>query len=293
MSKVALMDVPRVDIETGKLDNGVTISHGSAAILAKLYDLSSSRLRPVFEHYLINVSTLIRNCISSFKIEKPKEILELLRTEVAQYNLYLSQYCLPDTQAAIPVNVFYYYPSYTLLPDKYLKNLTTMDRTINSVQTEVARFFYKNSEHYENLKIHVDVVGKRRLPHLEVLKAIKHLDLNADYRRTLMISHIPVDYHYSNFVPKFTLMRSHTAELTTRDKFGKMVFKYEVPFNRYTHLLFGDGKLIRPILSSQQKKKLEEVAIQRKWKFKTEHTIYEYIVKTGLAPSGYFKDSPF
>ena len=74
MTKVALMDVPRVDIETGKLDNGATISHGSAAILAKLYELSSSRLRPVFEHYLINVSTLIRNCISSFKVEKPKEL---------------------------------------------------------------------------------------------------------------------------------------------------------------------------------------------------------------------------
>ena len=287
------MDVPSIDIDSGTLDNGATISHGSAAILAKLSEISTQRTRPIFEHYLINIAMIIRNCISSFKTEKPKDILELIRIEMAMYNLYISQYCRPDTDKQITVDIAYYFPSYATVPMEYLKTLTKSELTTNTIQKAIHKHFFKNSERYENVRLHTFTVGDRRLPHIELMKELKQIDPTTEFRRTVMISHMPVDYHYSTLVPKYTLLRSHTAEFVTREKFGKMVFKYDLPFNRYTHLLYGDSKLIKAVLSTAQKKKIADIAEQKKWKYKSESAIHSYIVQTALVPSSYLSKAPF
>lgn len=284
--------IPTVDIDTGELSNGRTVSHGTAAVFEKLYKLSSDRKRPTFEYFLINMATLIRNIISSFKTDNPKEVLQRLQLEMEMYNLYISQYSIPDTSSALAINTVFYYPSYATIDDQYIKQPTKVEKQVNDLLKALYKYQSPTRELYDNIHTNLVVVGKHRLPHIELNNHLHTLDINANYKRFCMVSHAPLDYHFSNYSPKFWLLRSHTGDIVTKDVFGEMVFKYKLPFNKYIHLIYGDGKHIRCILSSQQKRKLEEIAIREKWKYKTENSIMGYILKSGLVPYGYYKNSP-
>jgi hypothetical protein len=292
MVNVNTPNIPTVDIDTGELSNGKTVSHGTAAIFEKLYKLSSDRKRPTFEYFLINIATLIRNIISSFKTVEPRLVFRYLQLEIEMYNLYISQYSIPDTNNSLVINTVFYYPSYANIHEQYIKKPTKSEKQVNDLLKALYKYQSTTRELYDNIYTNVVTVGKHKLPHIELNHHLNTLDMNANYKRFCMVSHVPLDYHFSSYSPKFWLLRSHTGDIVTRDVFGEIVFKYKVPFNKYTHLIYGDGKYIRSVLSTEQKRKLESIALRDKWKYKTESSIMTYIIKSGLVPYGYYKNSP-
>lgn len=286
-------NIPDVDIDTGELSNGRAVSHGTASILKYLYDNHAVVKRPVYEYYLLNVGTILRNIHSTFRDQMSvKVLLDRLQQEMDMIKLFISQYSTVDTNNGLKIQLVFYHPSYSTIHDKYLKNLTASEKLVNTSLADLHKYYPDTVEVYDNIYIHHISVGKKTSPHIELNRYLVRQDVNANYKSHCMVSHIPLDYHFSSFSPKFSLLRSFTGDVRTRDMFGQMVFKYEVPFNKYTHLIYGDNKYIRPILSSTQKKKVEEIAKRNKWKYKTEHSIMEFLVKSGLVPMEYFKYSP-
>lgn len=285
-------NIPTVNIETGELSNGRVISHGTASVLHKLYTLSSDIKRPTYELYLISIATIIRNIFSSFKGIQPKQMMQMIIAEIEMYNLYISQYSSDDVKKGLSIEVVYYYPSYKTVKPEYLRNLSKAEVEVQDMQKLLFKNFADSREVYGNVHTNMVIAGRKQLPHIEVNKYLNRLDPNMNYKKCCMVSHVPLDYHFSAYSPHFTLLRSHTADLVTRDRLGDILFKYKIPFNKYTHLVFGDSKYLKCILSVSQKKKVEEVSLRDKWKFKTEYQIMEYFLKSGLVPHTYFKNGP-
>jgi hypothetical protein len=110
----------------------------------------------------------------------------------------------------------------------------------------------------------------------EEIKTIKN-----DHR-VVMVSHHPVDYHIGHDVRSFRLVRSYTGEVIPYRGLSKSVFKTDlIPFNIYTHPVFGDKEDIKSRLSPTKKEILDE-AERDEWRYKTRDYIRERFFKLGI-----------
>ena len=109
-------------------------------------------------------------------------------------------------------------------------------------------------------------------PHIELLKDLNETKINGQpitdlkYRKVLLISHIPLDFDLYTRFAEFTLLESYTGSLKSVKQFGKKVFNDEnIPFNKYTHLLFGDKWYLKSLLSRKEKQTILAHAEKEHW----------------------------
>ena len=292
------------DIRERSIDDEVIGSHGINGIVSVFMDEVKSKIIPIWDTSLVNVSTLIRNNIDDdlndkIIIDKTMEDIFILLTVIKEFYFY------SRIKPNFPCIIFYA-PLYDALNLHKRDNKTNnrIDKLINKMIS--LNYFNKS---YTNIKpeninnifcFSIMLGNSRRLPHIELLDMLDKLNkdfnrINKSYiqneRRYMLISHNPVDFHLFKYLKNIWLMESYTGSIKEQQDIPSKIFKLPfLPFNKYTHLLFGDSIFIKPLVQRKQKQLFLDKAQKERWKYKTEEGIYQDIIRTNLIHKEDLKD---
>lgn len=276
-----------INPEQPNVFNGIEVSYGIAPILGAISDISKKRDRKVWNLYIINIETLIRD-----RRDNTATVEQIARnvitdcTVLAQYiATYNNMVRSPHTKVN-PV-ICFYIAQYENISKKYLREKFpkgteerwTIRNRISEIITQEG--FIESFEGTDILFTIED--GKKYWCHKGLLQSLGSKYDNIPYRTTLLISHVCSDFHLYRVFKDFTLLESYTGAFKQSKEFGKKVFGDEsVPFNKYTHLLLGDKWYIKLQLDNKSRKLLKEHAAKNNWSVLPEKTILEQIVNMHL-----------
>ena len=259
---------------------------GTAFILNSFALLAKERIKPSWDTFLINIHTLIRNNVQDID-EHDQFIINRVNKDISMILEYITEYLslLPEV---FDPHVIFYVPFYSI-PTLHNRTASPTRIKINKVTKKMYDSIQGSEERsqFGNLTVIIYKVGSHKFPHLEL--ADKLSDLNSRlskniYRRYLMISHCPIDFHLYTKVRYFFLLESYTGHIKTPELLGQKVFDLNIPFYTTTHLLFGDSVHIAPLVQRSEKKKFIEQANRSGWYKKTETMILDEIKKMNTIP---------
>lgn len=274
--------------------NGIEVSYGIAPILSTLSNLSTRMNRPQWTLYLINVETIIRDRKDQRSNER-SVAEDVLRdcSVLAQYISAYSTHTLPPQMKTKPL-VCFYLPHYEGIPKIHLRDKLpkgTEDRW--EVRDEIEKLLKAEGyqDHYESTRVAYSIVGNDGWAHKELLKELVGIHSDIRYRKTLMVSHVPLDFHLYRTFNDFNILESYTGTIKNPKLFGKKVFGDEAfPFNKYTHLLLGDKWYLKSLITPAAKKQLKERAIREHWSLMPDKEVLRSLIKANVAlPDLYVK----
>lgn len=103
--------------------------------------------------------------------------------------------------------------------------------------------------------------------------------------QVMMLSHVPLDYHAYKAFKNFVLIYSNTGASVNPRKtnLGTKVYgKSVIPFNKVTHICFGDKDFIKGILTIKQRRMMIDDATKEKWWSKTSDYVIKRISFAGI-----------
>lgn len=279
-------ELQRIDPAKRQVFNGVEVSFGIAPILSTLGDVARWSHKPNWTTYLFNVETIIRD-----RKEKDTTQMQIARgvltdcTVLAQYVAAYCRHTLPAKMKVRPV-VCFYLPHYETIPQQYLREKLPKGTEERWEIRQIVENILQDEgfpTRFEETDVKFDIPEYKkggRWPHKELMNELASDYGGMRYNQTLLISHVPLDFHLYRAVKDLTLVESFTGALKTSRDFGKKVFnEEEIPFNKYTHLLLGDKWYLRSQVRAAEKRKIKEVAKKERWHLLPEKAIAESIVK--------------
>lgn len=289
-----MSELQRIKAGEATVWEGLEVSYGISPILSKFSDLSMLKNRPCWTLFLINVETLIRNRKTYKANEKPddpkKTAAEVLSdcTVLAQYIAAYCRLTIPPQlkQTAI---ICFYLPNYATIPKTYLKEKMPAHTEWRwAVLQAVKELLRKQgwTARYEGAEVVFCAPSEKELwPHRGLVKDLTKNFNDLGYRKTLLISHVPVDFMMYKTFKDFTLLESYTGNLKTIKDFGKKVFKEEYfPFNKYTLLLLGDSHYLKSQVERKAKKTVKECAQSRHWNLLPDKQVLSEIQSLAVVP---------
>lgn len=277
----------RIQPDRPQLFHGIEVSYGIAPILTTFSNLSMQNRKPSWTLYLINVETIIRDRKQDTKsMEDIARAVLLDCTVLAQYIAAYNSLTLPPQMKQPPI-ICFYLPHYEKLPPAYLKDKLPAGTDIRwKIRDNIEKILAKEGyqENFESTKIIFDIVGKNGgWPHKDLLKDLVAMQEGLRFRKALMVSHIPLDFHLYRVFSEFTILESYTGALKQQKQFGKKVFNDDtLPFNKYLHLLLGDKWYLKSMLAPAIKKQLKERASREHWTVIPDKSILESLINMKL-----------
>lgn len=276
-----------INPEQPNVFNGIEVSYGIAPILGAISDISRKHIRKVWELYIINIETLIRDRRDN--ASTPEQTARNVITDCTVLSQYIATYnnlIRSPTTKFNPV-ICFYIPQYENMDRKYLRDKFpkgTEERW--AVRDRVSEIIANEGfiESFEGTDIIFSVEdGKKEWCHKSLLKSLASKYNNIPFRPTLLVSHVCSDFHLYRVFKDFTLLESYTGAFKYPYDFGKKVFGDEnVPFNKYTHLLLGDKWYIKLQLDNKSRNTLKKYAANNNWKVLPDKAILEQIVNMHL-----------
>lgn len=283
-------ELQRIDPDTRQVFNGIEVSFGIAPILSTLSDLSRRPNRPAWTLYLINVETIIRD--RKEKDVTPEAMAKGVITDCTVLAQYIAAYCRYTLPAKLNLRplICFYLPHYEQIPALYLrKKLPKGTEERWHIRGLVENIL--NKEGFPARFEETDVICSvpehclgQQWPHKELLKDLVTTQDGIRYRKVLMVSHVPLDFHLYRTFADFSLLESFTGAIKQPKQFGKKVFGDDaIPFNKYTHLLLGDKWYLEPQIKGAAKKTLKEMALRQRWSLLPDKAIAEALVGARVA----------
>lgn len=264
--------------------NGIEVSYGIAPVLNTFANLSQQFKKPYWNLFLINVETIIRDCKNSGSEEGIAKITLRDCTVLAQYIANYARLSKPAGLKEHPVIVFYL-GHYENIPRIYLREKFPAGTEVRwGIRDEIEEILKNEgfAAGFEDAEIVFTVVGsKGGWPHKELAKDLSSRIEMLRYRKVLMISHVPLDFHlYRLFSKGFNILESYTGAIKSPNQFGQKVFNNDViPFTKYTHLLYGDKYYLKSLITTKQKRELREVATREHWSILPEKSVLQSLVR--------------
>lgn len=217
----------------------------------------------LYDSLLINIRTIYRNLIGSVKTEDRKELTPYVLAEVLATELRVIETLVSEVSEG-RCAVEFYHCSYESIMKDFSHSLPRVPTTPGQKEAVALEF--------STLKaLKVDIVSKppihywnRKFPELGT--------------KTLLLSHYPVDllnrYRFQNLA----LLESHTGAIkppsvwSTKLKDGQAL--EEIPFDRMTLQMFGDGVHFAP-MPKKVRMTLYNIAVKKKW---THATTKDYVI---------------
>lgn len=252
-------------------------SIGLNRILSRFVDRSTQDRNPEFTACLISAFTVFRNVIGTYPDLKIEEIEQAF---VKDINLFLEYY---DTYIAITKNTFMnnkyatvvvYFPDYSHVEKDILKDQTGKTLELFALYKKFLSRYSGRDEMIkktEHILCYWVSAGPASYPHRDVSRKFRSIvgDARAIYSsgdKIALISHIPLDYHIGGRLRNIALLESYTGKLRPQKEFNLKLNKDGlIPFTTTTHVVFGDGVLIKPMITPKIKKLLLEHADREKW----------------------------
>jgi hypothetical protein len=233
-------------------DTGIHYSTG-----ALLDVFIASNLHKKYEHWFINIETVIRNFIDNMNGDAADKIKFLKRKDFTKMiDELVSDISIMYDQISDDFNLVFYKIDYSKLSDSYGN--------------------FKQDDDFKGLKYYVylyqDIIIKKLKEHIDII-FIKH-DKLPHLNKTLITTHIPVDLFNFKNVKDIMLFESFTGELKPESKWYT---KYKplkdkdmsvIPFVEVLYVIFGDNWRIKA-LPIKTRLNIYDIAIKKKWNYKT------------------------
>ena len=266
---------------TKELEN----SYGLMPILNAFANLTRSNHLKFWDLYLINIETLIRD-----RKNNTSDITTIARNILNDCNVlvkYIGEYArlFQRDHTKNKIIICFYMNKYEALPDLYIREKFpkgTEERW--KIRDKVAKMIDDGPKSEEGIDVVFSVQSNTKVwPHKEMVKDLIHNFQGVPFMKALMISHIPLDFHLYRTFSDFTILESYTGAFKTQKQFGKKVFGNEnLPFNKYTHLLFGDKWYIKPLVEHKTRKLILDKAIKEHWTLLPDKAILKSLVDMHL-----------
>ena len=206
--------------------------------------------------------------------------MQILQQYISSYN----RINLSSVQKKYTPYIVFYFPQYKVIPHDYLRvklpkgteeRWKLQDAILDTVRNK------SMPEAIDTTQILYISSGSSKSvwPHKDLLKDIRSVISGSQYAPCLMISHVPLDFHLYRYFNDFTLLESYTGVLKKCTVFGKKVFGDDaLPFNKYTHLSFGDKWYMNGLASFSVRHQIKERALKEHWKLLPDKGILERLI---------------
>lgn len=257
---------------------------GSIAINRILDHLRTFSDKVPYRLFMINAYTLVNNVCSMLKHASPMQINDALNNEISHLRVYIDAY--GKTHNVTPI-VIYYIPKYQYLPKELIRdNSKNANGIVDAIYKDVIRQYLStptliDSEGYTLVEYTVPV-GNHGFPHRELYSWLLKQNIPGyipDRDRVAILTHCIVDLHISSRLGNMTLLERYTGKAIPSKDFGhKLHSSGYIPFNIYTHRVFGDKLHFKPLVSSKDRDKLVNIAKEKKWMVSTADYVLKDIV---------------
>jgi len=273
---------------------------GTYKILEMLSGMSNKRV-PTWDVMLVNVLTLIRNNLG--KNTRDDEVAKWTYDDIDNIVSAYANHNANQSKPADHPHFVVYFPNYEALPMLHRRKPNATTVRLYKIMEEIIKKHHprtikgpQKDQSVSGVECYVTHAGdKYTYPHQVlstfIMKTLQQQRLSISRLfgvvdcRVGMISHCPIDLHMSRYLKKFSLIESFTGEVKSLDSFGTKIFKKDfLPFNSVTHLLFGDSVQIEPMAKNKTKALLLERAQQHRWISRSEASIIDDVVVSGLIP---------
>lgn len=284
------MQLQQINPDAPNVFNGVTVSYGIAPILGAISAQARNSKRHRWILYLINIETIIRD-----RKEKDTDADQIARgvitdcTVLAQYISTYNQLVSPNSK--IKPLICFYFAKYEHINPKYLRDKfpkgteekwRIRDKVAALIEDEGFLTSYENTD----IVFSVEEGNGKYWPHKELVKDLNDRFSGISFRSTLLVSHVPFDFHLYKVFNDFTILESYTGAFKHKRDLGKKVFGDEsIPFNKYTHVLLGDKWYMKQQVDSKTKKLIKEKSKNNNWNLLPDKSILESLVDMHLPVS--------
>jgi hypothetical protein len=214
--------------------------------------------------------TIIRNCYDSNLSDE--EIISRVNNELELLKSYIISYNESFIESS---DILFYVPNYN--------GLSIHKRSIKGNKARIEQLTQSLGKMLPNRLTNIYNTNKTRIfvdafdasfPQFNIYKFIMNNTKKGSSSDVLLISHCALDWHLYQLIFHTEVLESFTGNIINYKQFGEKIFKNKfIPFNKYTHLVFGDSLLVNPILKRKEKQLALEVAETRKWHIRTESEI--------------------
>lgn len=264
-----------------------TNSLGTQSLLDALGRFSPKNELYSWDTTIINAGTIVRNNLSKEKSDQ--EVLSGTLSDLSSLTTSIYHYFKDNQLGDIPY-ILFFIPNYNRLNPVFRRKLSPNEERITKLLTKLSLEIKdrKNGDKhmYFDMPMYFITAGNNvTLPYRHVfdkislingeLKGIKKVMT----RKYMLISHIALDYYLFRCFRNVKLFECFTGLVKEERDLGKKVFKEDgIPFNVYTHVLFGDSTKVKPLVSHNKKSKFVELAHRERWMLKQDTSIRSSIV---------------
>lgn len=279
----------------GPLTN--TVSYGTDGLLNFFEESDGQLQKGYYDTVLVNIKTLIRNAINTHG-DNYEKVLNALNSDSSQLLNTIAIYMGNFSKGVLNnPNAIFYISQYEI-EESYRRKETKVN---SRVEKFTKRYFssLKNEEgeysgiDYAVRKYNTCYTAQSLLKEIFDYEAKKKKGFGK-LRRTLLISHCPIDFHLLFKMKNCRLLQSFTSKVLKYEDLSKKVFKNEdIPFCSPTHIAFGDNVDLKAFAFRKNKKLLFEQAKKNRWFARGEEYIINDISSTLQIPKSTFKRYKF
>ncbi len=267
-----------------------------ASLFETINRMASDYRSPNWDYLLINASTLFRNNLS--KDLNQRQVIDESGLDSSVIKGAIRNYWRKNPKSPKRLEIIEYIPNYAALPLLFKRTESKANAQVHEIVKYVRKFVEKESagkpvKEPDDLAptTILNVGSSVRYPHQDLLQYIHQSRQNdksflgMNHLRVAMISHCPIDWHIGFYFKQFHLLESFTGNVRDLSMLGEKLFKDKfIPFNRATHVLFGDNVHVKPMALRKNKQLILDVAQKHKWYSKSESSIIDDIVRTLSVP---------
>lgn len=267
-------------------------SYGLRGILNTLIKLTASPNKYAWSLYLINAFTLVRNVYTK-KNMTVGELMTEFNVDCINLLSAIDAYAATYKRPSKPI-ICMYFPEYDSIPSLFCRPRDKfpieygMYHTVKTIMLRSLIEDNPNNVLNNTLFItsEVPLPYEEHWPHVEVFRDLSKRFPGVSAANAVMISHAPIDYHLRSRLQRFMVLESFTGTLKTFNELKSKVIPIkdeEVPFNKYTHLLYGDSICIKSQLTRKTRAELVALAKEEHWSILPNITIAESLISHNLA----------
>lgn len=257
-------------------------SLGTQKLIDFITDWYSKRDKPIWDTTIINIATIVRNNID--KLKSNNDIVSQVYKDLRNLNLAIYYYLDSITDVDYPY-IILYIPDYSKLPELFRKKLSPTEERIMEICSLLENDIQNKKDgdvvNILTMPLYVFKAGySRELPYKQLYQKINNINSSTKEikkvltRRYMLISHIAIDYYLFNLIRDIRLLECYTGNIKQFKDLGMKLFKEEcIPFNQYTHSLFGDNTRVKPLANKKKRDELVKLAQRTKWNLKSQGEI--------------------
>lgn len=280
-------------------------SIGFNRVLGNFVSWSTMDKRPRYTTFFISAFTIFRNVWTMYKNPTMDEMEEGFVKDInlflEYYDIYLSFVC-SNTDREKQASVIIYFPDYRSVPKEILRDNSEKNLSMMNMYKRFSDLHGRDNGEVRKLQFvrcFWVSVGGTVYPHKDLASKFRSVanhpsSMYSTGDNVCLITHIPLDYYLSFRTRNLSLLESYTGIIRTPKEFGlKLDKEGRLPFLPTTHVVFGDGVMVKQMVPLKIKRELLELAEKEKWFTRSEDDIRFKIISKLNLHSSFFRKFDF